>query len=41
MPVIQATWEAEIGELWFEAGPGKKVKRPYLKEQVQQGDSCL
>jgi hypothetical protein len=33
--VIQATWEAEMGGLWFKASPGKsKLARPYLKKQV-------
>jgi hypothetical protein len=33
MPVIAATWESEIGELWFKTSPGKKLARPYLKDK--------
>jgi hypothetical protein len=32
IPVVPATWEAEIGELWFEASSGKKLARSYFKE---------
>jgi hypothetical protein len=30
--VIPVTWEAEIGESWFETSPGKKLVKPYLKK---------
>jgi hypothetical protein len=36
MPVIQATGEMEIGGLQFKDSLGKKLVRPYLKEQ----DGC-
>jgi hypothetical protein len=35
---ILATQEAGIRETQFEARPGKKLARPYLKEQA--GDGC-
>jgi hypothetical protein len=34
MPVIQATWEAETEGSWFKASSGKKLIRPYPKEQA-------
>jgi hypothetical protein len=34
MPVIPATWEAEMGESQFEASLGKKLARLYLREQA-------
>jgi hypothetical protein len=34
MPVIPATQETEIGELWFEASPGK-LEGPYFKKKIQ------
>jgi hypothetical protein len=27
VPIIPATWEANIGGWWFEASPGKKVNK--------------
>jgi hypothetical protein len=34
MPIIPATWEAKIGRLQYEASPGKKLARPYLREKL-------
>jgi hypothetical protein len=41
MPIIPITWKAEIGGLWFEASPDKKLLRPYLKVQAGHGGSYL
>jgi hypothetical protein len=35
MPVIQATWEAEIGGLRFEGSPDKQFSRPYLQNRLE------
>jgi hypothetical protein len=32
--VIPATWEVEIGELYFEASLGKKLTIPHLKNKL-------
>jgi hypothetical protein len=32
MPVIPATWEAEIGRITVEASPGKKLQRPHVDQ---------
>jgi hypothetical protein len=37
MPLIPATQEAERGESQFEASPGKKLVRPYLKNNRDLG----
>jgi hypothetical protein len=31
-PVIPATWEVEMGGLWFEVSLGKKLVRPHLNK---------
>jgi hypothetical protein len=31
---IPATWEVEIGRLWFQDNLGKKLERPYLKNSA-------
>jgi hypothetical protein len=38
--LIQPTWEAEIGGLWFKANLGEKSK-PYLKEEARHGGAPL
>jgi hypothetical protein len=35
MSMIPATWEAEVGGLWFKGSPGKGT-RPYLKNKLVQ-----
>jgi hypothetical protein len=35
--VIPATWEAEVGESWFEVSQGKS-SRPFLKNKLKQKD---
>jgi hypothetical protein len=39
MPVIPATWEAEIGESRFEASPGKKSE--LLSQKAGWAWSCM
>jgi hypothetical protein len=39
--MIPATWEAERGGFRFKAILGKKLMRPYLKEQAGCGDTQL
>jgi hypothetical protein len=34
MPAIPATWELEIGGLYFEASVGKKLARSHLKSKL-------
>jgi hypothetical protein len=35
------TWKVEMVGLWFEATSGKKLARPYLKEQAIGGGTQL
>jgi hypothetical protein len=41
MLIIPATWEAKIGGSQFQASSGKKLERPYLKEQAKWGGAHL
>jgi hypothetical protein len=39
--IIPATWEVEIGQLWFEPSQGKNVSKTYLKNRTRCGRACL
>jgi hypothetical protein len=41
VPVIPATWEAEVGGFWFKISPDKKLTRPHLKDQARAGCQWL
>jgi hypothetical protein len=41
LPIILATWEAEIVGLQFEASPGKKLSETLSEKQAQYGVSDL
>jgi hypothetical protein len=39
--VVLGTGKVEIGELWFEASPGKKLGKPYSKQEAKHSGYCL
>jgi hypothetical protein len=41
MPVIPATWKAEIGGSWFKGSAGKKVSATLTQSWVQWGKPIM
>jgi hypothetical protein len=36
MPILSATWEAEVGELWAQGQPGQHSKKPFQKKKKEK-----